>query len=247
MSNPAPEKNIYAQLRIMIKHPLTADSFRCTVIATKFAYFKGVTRENSQSIKMEQMKFKRNSRHDKNGYLAIEIDPVVLFEDKTGIDKVVYNPINRSNNIKFEIYQKDTKGNFKKVRDIYGNWFYEGESPTILTWGVTQGINGQSVETKKERTIKQFPFLIAKSQNYLFDQDSRHSKGAKLPAKYSTRQGLLYTSSKNNLLSELKDLMASGSMGASQEAAKELAEIFSKNKNYSLNHTYSNSTLIKGL
>ncbi|OPH33603.1 hypothetical protein, partial [Moraxella equi] len=150
MSNPALKKNIYAQLRIMIKPPLTADSFRCTVIATKFAYFKGVTREDSQPIKMEQVKFKRNSRYDKNGYLAIEIDPVVLFEAKNGIDKVVYTPNNRSNNVGFKIYQKDTKGDFKKVRDVYGDWFYEGGTPTVLTWGVTQGVNGQSVETKKE-------------------------------------------------------------------------------------------------
>ncbi|UZA37681.1 hypothetical protein [Moraxella bovis] len=153
MSNPAPEKNIYAQLRIMIKHPLTADSFRCTVIATKFAHFKGVTREDSQPIKMEQVKFKRNSRHDKNGYLAIEMDPVVLFEAKTGIDKVVCNPNNRSNNVGFETYQKGTKGDFKKVRDIYGNWFYEGGTPTVLTWGVTQGVNGQSANTHKTQNI----------------------------------------------------------------------------------------------
>lgn len=247
MLSPNPKKNIYAQLRIMIKPPFKEGNFRCAVAATKFAYFIGTTRKNSQPIIMKDVQFKRNSKYDKNGYLAIEIDPVALFESKTGITKVQYNPNDRSSIVKFEIYQKDTKGNFKKVQDVYGNWFYEGEAPTILTWGVTQGTNGTDVGTKKAQEIKQFPFLIAKSQNYLFDQDSKHSKGAKLPAKYSTRQGLLYTTSKDNLLSELKDLMASGSMGASQEAAKKLAEDFSKNKNYSLDHTYSNQTLINNI
>lgn len=153
MSNPAPKKNIYGQLRIMIKPPLKEDSFRCTMVATKFAYFRGATRHSSQPIIMREVKFKRNPKHDSNGYLAIEIDPVILFEVKTGIDKVQYNPNNRSNNIGFEIYQKDTKGNFKKVRDVYGNWFYEGESPTVLTWGVTQGVNGQSPQTTKVQSI----------------------------------------------------------------------------------------------
>lgn len=129
MSNPALKKNIYAQLRIMIKPPLTADSFRCTVIATKFAYFKGVTREDSQPIKMEQVKFKRNSRYDKNGYLAIEIDPVVLFEAKNGIDKVVYTPNNRSNNVGFKIYQKTLRAISKKYEMFMVIGFMRGKVP----------------------------------------------------------------------------------------------------------------------
>lgn len=157
MNQTAPKKNIYGQLRIMIKPPLKEDSFRCTMVATKFAYFRGATRHSSQPIIMRELKFKRNPKHDSNGYLAIEIDPVILFEVKTGIDKVQYNPNNRSNNIGFEIYQKDTKGSFKKVRDVYGNWFYEGESPTVLTWGVTQGANGQSPDTKKVQQISVRP------------------------------------------------------------------------------------------
>lgn len=198
MSNPALKKNIYAQLRIMIKPPLTADSFRCTVIATKFAYFKGVTREDSQPIKMEQVKFKRNSRYDKNGYLAIEIDPVVLFEAKNGIDKVVYTPNNRSNNVGFKIYQKDTKGSFKKVRDVYGNWFYEGESPTVLTWGVTQGVNGQSVETKKEQNIN-----ILKNAKYEYQKETKDGIHIKFKAVL-----MPYTNDHVNAITILSDMIS---------------------------------------
>ncbi|SIS00107.1 Protein of unknown function [Moraxella cuniculi DSM 21768] len=108
-------------------------------------------------------------------------------------------------------------------------------------------MNGTDVGTKKTQEIKQFPFLIAKSKNYLFDKDSKHSKGAKLPAKYSTRSGKLYTNSKEDLLDSLKNLMAWGSVGDSQNAAKKLAEDFSKNKNYSFDHTYSNQTLINNI
>lgn len=168
MSNPAPKKNIYAQLRIMIKPPLKEDGFRCTMVATKFAYFRGATRHNSQPIIMREVKFKRNPKHDNNGYLAIEIDPVILFEVKTGIDKVQYNPNNRQGFVVFELYQKDTKGNFKKVRDVYGNWFYEGESPTVLTWGVTQGVNGQSAETKKEQNIN-----ILENAKYEYQKETK--------------------------------------------------------------------------
>ena len=88
-----------------------------------------------------------------------------------------------------------------------------------------------------------FPFIIAKSKNTLFGADSKHSKGKRLPDKYYTNSGNIYSLTKEELLERLFHLMETGAMGENEKFARDFAQKFVQNRYYDLQHTYSNSEI----
>lgn len=99
-----------------------------------------------------------------------------------------------------------------------------------------------------------FPFIIVKSPNNLFGNDSKHSKGGKLPDGYYTYNGKLYSMSKDELGKVLIDLMEYGSANSHgifepkyENSVVKMAKEFLKNKSYSLSNTYSDKDLIRGI
>lgn len=97
---------------------------------------------------------------------------------------------------------------------------------------------------KNTQSALNFPFVIAKSKNTLSGLDSKHSKGKKLPEKFYTGGGKIYSLSKQQLLERLIDLMEIGSMGKNELFARDMATRFSQNRSYDLNNAYTHPELV---
>lgn len=89
-------------------------------------------------------------------------------------------------------------------------------------------------------------WIIAKSEDVLFGADSKHSKGNKLPAKFSDRNGLIYYS-KEKLISDFITLVEWTSMGQAEEFTMALVAKFTTNRTYSLDNTFTHPKLVEAV
>lgn len=102
------------------------------------------------------------------------------------------------------------------------------------------------VSAPNKGTDLKFPFIILKSKNTLFGEDSKHSSGKKLPEHFYSKNGEIYKLSKEKLGEELASLMEFGSINSRgifeakfENVAVDMAKKFLTNKSYSLQSTYS--------
>lgn len=240
-------EDIYVQFRLMIRDSIKSAKFYYTIVYTPFAYMQaGGGIQSFQAIKFTG-EFKPNPKQNEKGWLAVDTSEFLLFDKAKAKHAVkLLGTLNdRSGRAFISIHQQTNKGIITIAEHKSINWIYRHEAKVIRNyWEVTKGLNSTNPDTQKKANINPYPFIIARSKNTLFAEDSHHAKGKKLPAKFSTRDGTLYTMTKDKLLQELLNLMAWGAIGTNEVVAKDLATKFVNNKIYSITNTYTHPTLV---
>ena len=252
------KESVYVRLRLLIDPKLfDYEKFSFSITYTTFAVKKkGGAIVNNKTQTLNNQSFSRNpDRNDHKGLIALDTEPFWLYKYAKDDESILENL-----NIKrgMGVFSITYKGANVTTQPFKPEWMLKSEnSISTYVWKVTTSTNSTKPNTQKKANINPYPFIIAKSENYLFDVDSTFSKGQKLDSRFYTRNGALYTMSKDELFKELLNLMEWGSTdvniinpevtGKNEVVAKDLATKFVNNKSYSMSNTYTHPNLVNAI